>query len=326
MSDYNNNQKTYFDMAEHNSVQVIITALIFMVIFYFSFVIVFPLLESLVFEGFLSGRVYNDGKLVSVSLESATPRQYTQQLFAWAVDIYLNTPAEARYWFNPIVSLALPVSFFALMISFSISAMLPFNLGYMRHKIEREIANVIDKISLARYGYHAESGQHEIVDEIKSADLRDIHDLSKQWRLNIEDIKIIHKAIKWRDGNFTYKLFHLMNAFKLYMRFHFTQRYSSTVLGFVYIGAAVLIIIVGLRGLKFIPPTQPSFVLFALGLEFVLLLIYALTLMFSRDEEESEMESGNFETKSLSDSGEFGSSREVENLLRVFIKKQDKDI
>jgi hypothetical protein len=110
------------------------------------------------------------------------------------------------------------------------------------------------------------------------------------------------------------------------MRYYFTVKYSNTILGFVYIGAAVLIIMIGLRGLKFIPSTQPSFVLFALGLEFSLLITYAVTLMYSRNEDEVEREMHNQRNQKGKSSVQelLGNSREVENLLRVFLhtKKQ----
>jgi arginine exporter protein ArgO len=93
-------------------------------------------------------------------------------------------------------------------------------------------------------------------------------------------------------------------------------------LGLVYIGAAVLIIIIGMRGLKFIPSTQPSLVFFALGLEFSVLLTYAFSVMYSRSDNETEQDknkennhSGNY---ILSD--EFGNSKEIENLLRAYIR------
>jgi hypothetical protein len=119
----------------------------------------------------------------------------------------------------------------------------------------------------------------------------------------------------------------------MYMRFYFTVKYGNTVLGFVYIGAAVLIIIVGLRGLKFIPPTQPSVVLFALGLEFTLLVIYAFSLIYTKQDDEQEAEhssKGTGGTDYMYLSSDYGSSRDVEKLLRVFIKsspskKQVKD-
>ena len=75
------------------------------------------------------------------------------------------------------------------------------------------------------------------------------------------------------------------DAMKFYMREYFTDRYSNTILGLVYMGAAVLIIVIGIRGLKFLPSTDPSVVLSALGLEFMLLVTYAAVLMYGRSEE-----------------------------------------
>jgi arginine exporter protein ArgO len=69
------------------------------------------------------------------------------------------------------------------------------------------------------------------------------------------------------------------------LRNHFTIEYEQAVLGSIYVGAAVLIIIIGLRGLQFIPKERPSLVLFAIALEFVLLIAYAVTLMFSPSQE-----------------------------------------
>jgi hypothetical protein len=90
-------------------------------------------------------------------------------------------------------------------------------------------------------------------------------------------------------------------------------------------GAAVLIIIIGLRGLKFIPPTQPSLVLFALGLEFSLLIIYAITLMYSKQDEEKEIEPIYAHSQNNYLNTDFGSARDIERLLRVFIKSSEKN-
>jgi hypothetical protein len=92
----------------------------------------------------------------------------------------------------------------------------------------------------------------------------------------------------------------------------------------VYIGAAVLIIIIGMRGLKFIPSTQPSLVFFALGLEFTVLLTYAFTVMYSRNDNESVVQSRYSSDSNSLISDDFGNSREVENLLRAFLKSNKK--
>ena len=104
---------------------------------------------------------------------------------------------------------------------------------------------------------------------------------------------------------------------KFYMREYFTNRYSNAILGLVYMGAAVLIIVIGIRGLKFLPATDPSVVLGALGLEFMLLITYAVVLMSGRtDEDKSEpvRESAASHTAQL--------DSDPEHLLRAFLGVQ----
>jgi len=69
------------------------------------------------------------------------------------------------------------------------------------------------------------------------------------------------------------------------MTHHFTEKYSNNVTGLAYGGAAFLIVAVGIRGLKFIPATRPSFILLAIFLEFSMLMLLAITLIFTEEEE-----------------------------------------
>ncbi|MBL7976415.1 MAG: hypothetical protein JNJ85_15965, partial [Candidatus Kapabacteria bacterium] len=93
----------------------------------------------------------------------------------------------------------------------------------------------------------------------------------------IEDIKSAHA---WQTNHF--KIF---AALRLYMAHHFTERYSNNVTGFAYGGAALLIIAVGIRGLKFIPAARPSLILFAILLEFSMLALLAFVLFYTEEEE-----------------------------------------
>lgn len=80
---------------------------------------------------------------------------------------------------------------------------------------------------------------------------------------------------RWRIGS----------ALRLYMVHHFTERYANNVTGFAYGGAAILIIAVGIRGLKFIPATRPSVIMLAILLEFSLLALMAISLFYTEEEE-----------------------------------------
>jgi hypothetical protein len=97
------------------------------------------------------------------------------------------------------------------------------------------------------------------------------------------------------------------------MREYFTDRYSNAILGLVYIGAAILIIVIGIRGLKFLPATDPSVVLGALGLEFMLLITYAVVLMYGRTEEPSHAAGATHGDSSIS------LDADTQQLLRAFL-------
>jgi hypothetical protein len=76
-------------------------------------------------------------------------------------------------------------------------------------------------------------------------------------------------------------------AFRLFMEETFAPRFSNVVSGFAYGGAAFLIVSVGLRGLRFIPASRPSVLLFTISLECTFLLLLGITLAFQREEASS---------------------------------------
>jgi hypothetical protein len=193
----------------------------------------------------------------------------------------------------------------------------------MRHKIDREIANLLEKLAIAQYGYNDSSNMANMAEDIINASAQELRDMVDELGISMDNLEVLRRGLLWQNSTLISKFLHINDALKVYMRFYFTVKYSNHVLGFVYIGAAVLIIIIGLRGLKFIPPTQPSLVLFALGLEFSFLVIYAITTMYTKEDED-----GNSNIKTDSGHGssqlgsDFGSSKEIEKLLRVFIKSK----
>jgi len=72
---------------------------------------------------------------------------------------------------------------------------------------------------------------------------------------------------------------------RLYMTHHFCEKYQNVVTGMAYSGAAFLIIAIGIRGLKFIPADKPSLILLAITLEFVMLALMGITLLYTEGEE-----------------------------------------
>jgi len=77
----------------------------------------------------------------------------------------------------------------------------------------------------------------------------------------------------------------LGGGLRLYMAHHFTEKYANNTTGLAYFGAAILIVIIGVRGLKFIPATKPSLILAAISLEGALLALLAFGLVYTEHEE-----------------------------------------
>jgi hypothetical protein len=324
----NKEKLSYYELAVHSKLQVAMFVFLFLA-FLFGFFVLLLNLTYYTVENYLEGTVYNAGETLPKIMGTLRPEMQTDYLTSWAIDIYLNTPQESRYWLNPIMSLILPVALLSLISSLIITSVMPITIGFMRQKIEREIVFFLDSIMFRRAGTNSDditdNNYEDLVSEIMSANLRDLQELHQQLDISIEDLKVLQRALYWRNGTLRYKLFHIANGLTMYMRFYFSEKYSNGVLGLVYIGAAFLIIIIGMRGLKFIPSTQPSLVFFALGLEFSMLVTYAFTLMFSRSEEtqNAEQNSTHYSASILLPS-EFGNSKEVESLLKVFIKTHNK--
>jgi len=68
--------------------------------------------------------------------------------------------------------------------------------------------------------------------------------------------------------------------------------YKNNVQGFAYAGAALLIVIVGLRGIRFIPPDYPGLIVLAFEIEFTLLLLLALVTYYEPEEAHEKLAIG----------------------------------
>ena len=97
---------------------------------------------------------------------------------------------------------------------------------------------------------------------------------------------VVKEIVDTKDG-LVWRRQHLLigKGLRLYMAHHFTEKYSNNVTALAYGGAAFLIVAVGIRGLKFIPPQKPSFILLAIFLEFTMLSLLAVTMFYTEEEE-----------------------------------------
>ncbi|MBC8125383.1 MAG: hypothetical protein H7X70_06580 [Candidatus Kapabacteria bacterium] len=193
---------------------------------------------------------------------------------------------HAEYIFTPAVALAPLVIVGGFVLAGLLTTLATGLLGFVRQKIEREILNAMDRLAISQYGDHTPEEIKSITMDVLNSDLRRMHDLADTYGMPFTDLELLRGALRWRDSTGVTRAWRTHDAIKFYMREYFTDRYSNAVLGFVYIGAAILIIVIGIRGLKFLPSTDPSVVLGALGLEFMLLITYAMVLMYGRTDEE----------------------------------------
>ena len=305
----------YFVLAEATLLQKVVLTITIIAGIMLFYAILIPLIKYFVITT-LNGAVHcESNELISYTLDNTKIQRRTSTLFVWAVDLYLKTPTAARFWFQPIFSLSMISILFGIVIGVYVTTFLPLPFGYFKQKIEREIINTLDKIHYKKYFTHIDNfTQHELMREIESADLRGLHRLSSEYDVPVDELTILQNAIQWKNSNILYQSIHFLKGIKIYMRNHFTDKYSNTILGFVYFGAAFLIVIIGLRGLKFIPVSEPSLIFFSLGLEFSILITYASTLFFSKPENVEEKPKPQFDAKSSV------SDPNLERLLQVFIK------
>lgn len=223
------------------------------------------------------------------------------------------------YYYDPMLALSPMLLAFGFIIAILITTVLPQRLGFVRQKIDREIINSLHKYARIEYGEHGEKEIEEIVGRLRVADLRGIHELEELWGVSFQDVDALQAALRWRENSFFFRCLRIFDALRLYLRNHFTIRYENLVMGSIYIGAAILIIVIGLRGLQFIPKDSPSLVLLAIFLEFILLIFYAFTLIFTKHTEEGDNESAPEIATIFNPNNLNPTSQQTEKLLRMFV-------
>lgn len=328
-------RKEYFELSKHTTLQYIIYAgMIVCVVAFLHMVIAMPLMDVF-FTSFMHADVASDGEVLEYRIAEGAPKdEVVTNLFTnWGIVERIagmeNEPNKmriARYLFNPTLALLPLILFIGVAISTYIVSFLPKSIGLLRQKIQREIMNMLDTISISLYGEHTDAEIMELRRRVIDADIRDLHDLAKEYKISVDEMKNLQGALLWQDATSPFESFiRTQVALQFYMRSYFSIQYANAILGMVYMGAAVLIIIIGIRGLKFIPSSEPSIILFALSLEFILLIVYAIMLIFSPKEDEREQVAMSGESGGLFSLFGGGSQEsqarnaEVESLLKIFM-------
>lgn len=210
---------------------------------------------------------------------------------------------------NPWMTFGIFCIFFGFIIAVIVTTMLPRQIGYISNKIEREIDNTVARID-EQTGDKISREEIERITASNSKD--DLSPIAKQFGpVIVSEIEDVRAANKWKKAKFL-----VTKGLRLYMVRHFAEKYANNVQGFAYGGAALLIVIIGIRGLKFIPPTQPSILLAAITLEFALLSLLAVTLFYTEEEQRMDKLMRNLEESSE------GQKYELINLVRTSQQQQ----
>jgi hypothetical protein len=187
---------------------------------------------------------------------------------------------EEQFQFNAILSL-LP---FDLFFGFGLAVMVGFmmRLPFFKERVHHTIIAVKKRLMM-----QLSASPEEVESIIRNDPENNNRLLARREDINLEsvqnEINAITKAQRYLDGKGGW-----MNGLGMYMKYHFVEEYANKVQGGAYAGAAFLIIVIGIRGLKFIPAERPSPILFALGIEFSLLALLAITMIYTEDEERTD--------------------------------------
>ena len=313
----------YFELSKHTSIQYVVYAVLNIAIVALLHIMIAMPLMDMFFTKFMHADVASSGEILEYRIAEGAPKDevVTNRFTNWGViermagaENELGRKRLARYLFNPTLALLPLVLFIGFGLSTYFVAFLPKSIGLLRQKIQREIMNMLDTISISLYGEHTDE------------DIRDLHDLAKEYKITVDEVKNLQGALLWQEATSPLEIFmRTQVALQFYMRSYFSIQYANTILGMVYMGAAVLIIIIGIRGLKFIPSSEPSIILFALSLEFILLIVYAVMLIFSPKEDDREQSRSSNEGAGIfsilggntQDTG--ARNAEVESLLKIFM-------
>lgn len=253
--------------------------------------------------------IYSEEFIFDQSGEQRTLEKdgYNKDKGEWIVKA--ETLGEAPIMISPWLTFGIFSAFFGFVMAVFCTAMMPRQLGYIANKVEREIDNVVDRID-EQTGDKVSREEIERITAPNSKD--DLRPIEKEFGpVIVNEIEDVRAAKRWKRNRLLF-----MKGLRLYLTRHFAEKYGNNVQGFAYAGAALLIVIIGIRGLKFIPPTQPSILLFAISLEFTLLLLLAITLFYTEEEQRMDKLIRNLEESSE------GQKYELINLVRTSQQQQ----
>lgn len=207
----------------------------------------------------------------------AGPGNITWHTLGFDADVRFG---EAQFQLNAVLSF-IP---FDILFGFALSVAIGFaiRMPFFRDRVYHTVVDVKKRLML-----QLSATADEVESIIRNDPENNSRLLARREDINIEsvqsEIDAINGAQRYLDGKGSWR-----TGLGMYMTYHFTEEYANKVQGLAYGGAAFLIVVVGLRGLKFFLATRPSPILFALGVEFTMLVLLATTMMFTEEEERTD--------------------------------------
>ena len=191
----------------------------------------------------------------------------------------MNT-GQTPYFVNPYFAFIPLHIFFAGLVTFFVSMFLPLksNLAWVRGKVLREYDRVG---SLLEKQFHAHDVDFQPMLAAPQERREQLLRFTTLPQVIITEVEDYISIRNWVEGNTS-------NPFvpiKFYFRYRISAAYGNLIQGLVSGGAAILIFVIGLRGLKLIPAEEPSLILMALSIEFILLIVLMVTFAGSAQEE-----------------------------------------
>lgn len=161
--------------------------------------------------------------------------------FALMADVWFG---ENQFIINPILSF-FP---FDILFGFAFAVVVGFiiRLPFFRDRVYHTVIDLKKRLML-----QLSASAEEVESILRNDPENNARLLARRDDINLNsvhaEISAVNAAQTYLTGKGSW-----LSGMATYMRFHFTEEYSNTVTGMAYGGAAFLIFVVGIRGLKFI--------------------------------------------------------------------------
>jgi hypothetical protein len=227
-------------------------------------------------------REHLNGVFYSIRAKELSPDDATMNLLLGKKHIHehaLNTE-QTLYFINPFIAFFPLHVFIASLLAFLLSMFIPVegDIAWIRKKLYREIDHIYSLLRKQFEAHNVDFAEMIQLPLYKREELLRFTTLPEVVIFELADYIAVRDWVDKKTRNPFIPL-------KFYFRYRISASYGNIIQGLVSGGAAILIFVIGLRGLKLIPAEEPSLILMALSIEFILLIILMITFAGSAQEE-----------------------------------------